>query len=807
MRTSKLAERIASKAVPIVLFMLIAGPGSVVACGMIVPSSSMEYPVIKYHHVTVTIDNQYAVTEVDQEFYNPYDEEMTGTYIFPVPEGAFVSDFTLIIDGVEYHAESYNRDEARELFKQAVSEMEDASLLEYVGQNVFAIEVTIPPKGTRRIQLRYEEFLIQWGGLYRYAYTLSTEQYSAADIEDVTVTVNISSENGVQNVYSPTHDVTIEQISETSVRVEYVAQNVRPDKDFELYFAASDNAYGAGLLNYIENRDGYLLFTFTPNPADFDTVYIPKDIVFVIDKSGSMSGDKIRQAKDALMFIIQQLGESDKFTIISFESYLHKFSDELMAVNNANISNALEYVDGLYAGGGTNINEGLLTALDLFNDSTYSDHTKIIVFLTDGQPTVGVTNENQIATNVKNANAEVNASIHVFGVGYDVNTHLLDKLSSQNNGSSTYVAPNESLENALVDFYSKIQDPILTDITVTFSGLDVSEVYPSEIPDLFEGSQLILVGRYTIDDDITVVENRIIDDVSGELGRDYFVFNVVIEEDGEQEPVILTVHIQGDTSSGSVELQYDFDLTYIDSHDFIPRLWATRKIGDLVNQIRLNGETDELVEEIRELGTKYGIVTPYTSMLITAEVDTANASIQQNMTDREVLSQPTGAASFGNAAATQVYVGALQASVSQGANITAQGGKTFVDLHGTQVDMDLLRGVTTIALDNQTADEWITTNVNVTRKLRFGSDEYFELAEDEELAEIMAAGSEAVFSHNGEIIQVSKGFSAAGDQDEATITSGAGNSEIGIIVSMVSLSLAAAMLAAAAALHRRRCSR
>ncbi|MEA1904477.1 MAG: VIT domain-containing protein [Candidatus Hadarchaeota archaeon] len=765
----------------IAFLILLTGSGSVFADGVIIPDSSVGYPVIKYHDVTVTVEKQHAETVVDQEFYNPYDEEMVGTYIFPVPEGAFISNFTVIIDGVECHAESLSREEAKEFFEQAVDNHEDVSLLEYMDQNLFAVRVTIPPKGHKQMGLRYGEFLIPWGGMYRYAYTLSTERYSSADIENVSVTVNISSDKGVQNVYSPTHDVVVERLSSTEVRVQYLAQNVRPDKDFELYYTTSENSFGAGWLNYFDGEQGFFLFTFSPDPDDFKDRYVPKDIVFVIDKSGSMSGEKIVQAKEALKFILQQLGENDRFMIVSFNHNITELSDELMAVNSANISEALSYVDSLSAGGNTNINGALLDALDVLGSSTSPGSAKIIVFLTDGLPTAGVANEDQIAANVENANItlEVEASIYVFGVGYDVNTHLLDKLSTQNHGFSIYVDPGESLEEALVTFYGGIENPILTDISVTFSGVDVSEVYPREVPDLFEGSQIVLVGKYSKAGDMVVIEASMGDN-SGKLQREYVTYKIVRDHPSGENIVTITAIIRGDTTNGPMELTYEFELTYADCHDFIPRLWATRKVGDLVSQIRLEGETEELVENIKELGVKYGIVTPYTSMLIRAGAGTA----AEYLADGYNLKVATGRVAFGAAEANLQYNNALSWDVAQGANIEVAGRKTFVDLDGILVDMSLLENVTAIDLENQTAEEWVLNNVQVAENVRFGSDKYFALAGDGGLEEELAAGTNLVFVHDGKVLHVS-GDVFEGPSSSSAYPAGEGTSNIATVVGVL----------------------
>jgi hypothetical protein len=431
----------------------------------------------------------------------------------------------------------------------------------------------------------------------------------------------------------------------------------------------------------------------------------------------------------------------------------------------------LGYVDNLFAFGSTNINEALLEALDLFDILTVSGSARIIVFLTDGLPTTGVTDEDQIATNVKNANAALDeeASIYVFGVGHDVNTHLLDKISGKNHGFSIYISPDQSLEDALVDFYSKIENPILTDVSISFSEIEVSEVYPRDIPDLFEGSQIVLVGRFSTSGDMTIVE-KTIEDPSNELKYEHIAYGIVIELPSAENITTVTVVVSGNTPNGSMKFSYEFELIYADYHDFIPKLWATRRIGDLVNQIRLEGEKEELVEEIKALGIKYGIVSPYTSMVIKAR----SGTLQEYMIDPKVLSHAWGAASFNQAVANQAYNFAKQADISQGTNVKAQGGKIFLDLDGTLIDMELLSGTDIIRLDNQTVQEWVAKNIRVTRYIALNSTKYFEFALENNMEEVLAAGDNIVFYHQGEVIQVSSGLGIAktsgGDETVPTVT-------------------------------------
>jgi Ca-activated chloride channel family protein len=219
---------------------------------------------------------------------------------------------------------------------------------------------------------------------------------------------------------------------------------------------------------------------------------VAKRMLFVLDRSGSMGGEKIVQAKDALKFTVNNLNEGDVFNIIDFSTDVQKFSVDPVAVTASSRQEALNYIDRLSAGGGTNINEALLSAL---NAAQADNLANMVIFLTDGQPTVGVTDNELIRQNVGNGNTN-DARLFVFGVGYDVNTHLLDNLSGENRGVSTYVRPNENIEVAVSSFFSKINHPVLSDLALDYGSISIYDFFPKELPDLFKGSQIIEFGRY-----------------------------------------------------------------------------------------------------------------------------------------------------------------------------------------------------------------------------------------------------------------------------------------------------------------------
>jgi Ca-activated chloride channel family protein len=527
----------------------------------------------------VEIIGQAARTSVDQVFINHFGRDIEGTYIFPVPEGAAVSDFAMFIGGERVKGEILDSREARRIYEDIVRRMRDPGILEYLGRNLFRARVyPIPANGEKRVQISYTEVLKAENNLVRYLYPLNTERFSRDPLTDVSISVEIESPVPIINVYSPSHKVSVRKDAEGRARVGYEEKNVRPDKDFVVYYSLSKDDIGLSFLNWGSGPDdGYFMLLAGPRFAAAGERVVAKRLVLVLDSSGSMSGAKIRQAKEAARFIVSHLGRGDEFTLIDFDDGVSAFSERLLPATEENAARALEFIEAIEDAGGTNIDEALHAALSRIPGG---DRPGYVLFLTDGLPTVGITETAEILKNVARANSR-NARVFVFGVGHDVNTQLLDRISSDNRGASVYVGEGEDLEVALSGFYEKIASPVLSDLTVEFRGIATDQVYPRTLPDLFKGSQLALVGRYRGRGPVTVV-------LEGRSGRE--VKRFVLE-------------------SRPLETGGRFN--------FLARLWATRRIGYLLEEIRLHGSSEELVGEVRRLGLKYGIVTPYTSFLVT----------------------------------------------------------------------------------------------------------------------------------------------------------------------------------------------
>ncbi len=554
---------------------IIPEPPVCVDCPPPPPPYQTPYLTVQNHYVSVNIKHQVATTRVDQVFRNDSQWALEGTYIFPLPENAAISEFSMWIDGQKTEGQLYTKEEARRIYDDIVRRRLDPALLEYIGRDLFQASIfPIQPGDTRRIIIEYTQILPVDNGLVKYVYPLSTEKFSAKPLEDVSVSVEIKSDQPIKAVYSPSHPVSVERPGDYSALVGWEDKNALPDTDFALYYSLSPEDLGLSLLSYKnDGEDGFFTMLIAPS-IESDEV-IEKDVVLVLDTSGSMEGEKLAQAQDALNFVLDHLNPGDRFNVISFSTGVRSFSRGLQAPEAA--PEAKNFVNRLRAEGSTDINRALLEAIaGLDNDSA---RPVILIFLTDGLPTSGVTEAESILNNVKNA-APKNLRLFPFGVGDDVDTFLLDSLAKELRGASAYVRPGERVDEAISSFYAKVSTPVLADIELQVDGVQIEEIYPYPLPDLFAGTQLIVTGRYP-------------------------------------QGGAASVTLAGTINGRSQKFVYR-DLTFARSggQDFIPRLWATRKIGYLLNQIRLHGENKEAVDQIVKLSVRYGIITPYTSFLV-----------------------------------------------------------------------------------------------------------------------------------------------------------------------------------------------
>jgi uncharacterized protein YegL len=664
---------------------------------------------IKYHHVEIKIDDQVAQTAVDQVFINNFHRDIEGTYIFPIPEDASISNFSMFVGNEEIKGKILDKDEARRVYEDIVRRKRDPALLEYFKDGMFKASVyPIPANGETRIKLYYSEILKLNGGICGYHYTLNTEKFSKDPLQSVKVNVEIDSKKPIKSIYSPSHNIRIEKESDHRAKITYVEENTRPDKDFFLYYTISEKDIGFDLLPYEdEEKNGYFLAMISPQvevPADKT---LSKNIIFILDTSGSMSGEKIKQAKGALSFCLNSLNEGDCFNIIDFDDQIRNFKTGLVGADHENIRQALSFIEGCEAEGGTNINDALLSGLRQIEGN---ESASFIIFLTDGLPTVGETGIKNILGNVQRANRYATRTF-AFGVGYDVNTRLLDQLAQDNHGSSDYVRPSEDIEVRVSSFYKKVSHPILTDTKLSFDDVEVYDLYPKELPDIFKGTQLLVLGKY---------------------------------KNERHTRITLSGSIQGTSKRFTYEVSFSPD----DKNDFIPRLWATRRIGYLIDQLRLHGQNKELVDEVVKLSKKYGIITEYTSFLVDADyrlvADDLVPRAERHLSGG--LQAEVGKGAVNRTIAMKAYKHALSApqeyldaegKKQRMTKVAQVGSKTFFNKNGLWVDTEYEGKVEPV-------------------KVKRFSEAYFKLlGKAPQVGRFFALGDEVIFLLHGKAIHIS----------------------------------------------------
>lgn len=688
------------------------------------PPRETPYLTVQNHRVNVTIDGQVATTHVDQVFRNDSQWSLEGTYIFPLPENAAISDFAMWINGERVEGQLYTKEEARRIYDNIVRRRLDPALLEYVGRDLFQASIfPIDPGDTRRVEIEYSQILPINNGLVQYIYPLSTERFSHRPLEDVSVTVDITSREAIKAVYSPSHPVSIDRDGRFKALVGWEDFDVKPTTDFSVFYSVSADEVGVNLLSFKERgEEGFFTLLVAPN-VDAEEI-VEKDVTLVLDTSGSMEGEKMEQARDALLFVLDHLNEGDRFNIITFSTGVRAFSTHPESLSA--IPEARRFVNNLRPEGSTDINRALLEAID----SADSQRPTIVIFLTDGLPTSGVVDTPLILNNIDQA-ATSNLRIFPFGVGDDVDTVLLDTLAQEQRGTSAYVRPGERVDEQVSGFYAKVSTPVLADISLDITGVRIEDTYPFPLPDLFAGTQLIIAGRY---------------------------------REGGPATVTLTGEVNGRTRTFHFDdLTFASDRRSNQESDFIPRLWATRKVGYLLNQIRLHGENRESIDEIVNLSIRYGIITPYTSFL----VEEPDLALRQEGRDiiveeefAEAQSAPPAAVSGESAVSKAAEQNALAgADMAAPLATPVLGGAS-----GTETGAFAASAVTTVGdkafvlKDGVWTDTAFDPDLMTTTQLPFPSDLFLEFLIDRpESGKYFALGPQVIVVLDGTAYQTVQG--------------------------------------------------
>lgn len=677
------------------------------ASGIIVvpmPPPEMRMPVkLISQSLDIQMTESAATVRITQTFKNECGSRLEGMYVFPMPEQSIISDFAMFDGETRLTGRVLDKDEARKIYEEIVRKQRDPALLEFIGHGMFQARIfPIDPHSEKKLELTYTQLLKADGNAFRFACNLLPDQVHTQDTR-ISISASIKAHGDLSNIYSPTHQLKTTMVDSRSatVTVSKTESGKSQPRDFVLYYSLSNKEIAASVISFrpISDEDGFFLLTISPTFEQTRTQAVAKDIIFVLDRSGSMAGEKIVQAREALKFCLRSLNSNDRFGLIDFSDNVDLMKNTLTPISSSSVDDALYIVDKITATGGTNINEALQKALAM--KTKKDDRSTYIIFLTDGLPTLGEQNPANILKNITKANT-IHARIFSFGVGYDVDTYLLDKISDENGGSSNYVKPDENIETEVSRFFAKINEPLLTDVAVTYDGIAVTDIYPKKLPDIFKGSQLTIFGRY---------------------------------KNGNSARVALTGAI------GDSKKSFHYDMNFASKerqNDFVAGLWARRKVAYLLDEIRLNGENKEVTDEIITLSKKYGIVTQYTSFIITEKEDVARTKMSGAF-ERRTFDVGSGyAPASPQAAESMVKASKAMQNMKQADKLESdEVSQQFKSVAGRTFTLN--EGVWT---DHSYDVKKKYTEKNIT----FGSDEYFSfIQKNPKYLEIFQLGEKIIF--------------------------------------------------------------
>ncbi len=608
---------------------------------------------VKSVSVEAVVRGGVAETEVTHVFRNDGEREAEGDFVFPIPAGASVSSFAMYDGEKKMEARLLEEGEATSTYEEIVRRRKDPALLTFSGRAALRARLfPIPPHSERKITLKLVTVLPREGDAHKYAWTL-IGAYLPGQTRPQSVSVKVTVADGAGNLYSPTHDVQTRREGGQVVATWSADKNspgtLTENPEFDLYITPKPGAgnvalsmltYNAALPNTASlaggaRQSGYFLVVASPTVARPDAETAPRRVVVVMDRSGSMQGKKIEQAKSAIRFALGKLRPQDTFNVITFSDAVEKFAPEPLAATSANRERANAFIDGIVADGGTNIHDALMTGLAQFPEKG-SGNT--LLFFTDGLPTVGVTNQNGIIRDALAKNAK-NTRTFFFGVGYDVDVPFLDSAAQSLRGDADYVRPDEDIEAKTSRFVAKTSSPVLENLhlTVEHGAAITGEIYPKpgELPDLFAGGQLVLVGRYT----------------------------------GAAKAMKLT--LTGEANGKPQSFTLTSSLPEVDtSASFLPRLWANRKIGYLLDEVRLKEDgpaKKEAIDQIIALSKEWGILTPYTALFVPEPLDGFAGGGQPRPIPMGV------AGGFGTGAYSAPSRGGRQGGMGVGDSVTSYG--------------------------------------------------------------------------------------------------------------------------------------
>jgi len=685
----------------------------------------------------VVIRDQVATTMFEIRLRNPGAGRTEAELLVPVPDGAVVRGFSFDGPSPEPTAALLPKDEARHAYERIVAQARDPALLEFAGYNMVRSSVfPIEAGGTQKVRLTYEHLMPAEGDRVDYVLPRSESIEYAAPWK---IAVKITSRVPITAVYSPSHKLQTHRATPQIANVELAPESATDPGPFRLTYLREHDGVSATLFAYPDPKVGggyfLLLAGLPPRGVERNERTIPREVSLVIDRSGSMRGEKLAQVREAALQVLAGLDDGELFNVILYNEGVDAFANRPVRKSRASMREVTEFLEAMTARGGTNIHDALLEAL---RQEPTEGALPIVLFMTDGLPTVGQTSEAAIRELARKANPH-GRRIFTFGVGVDVNTPLLEKIAYENRATATFILPGEDVEVKVASVFKRLNGPVFADPILTITDPEpgsalrrTRDLIPARLSDLFEGDQIVLLGQY--------------------LGE-----------------APLKFELRGNYRGTIRTFRFDLSLKAATTRNaFVSRLWASRKIGLLVDAIREQGATPgvvsletkissnprlrELVDEIVRLSTEFGILTEYTAFLAREGTDLSKKEA--------VASEAEG---LFRSRAIQTRSGL--ASVNQDLNNQAQKEmlcenprNKYLDATMKEVSTAAVQQVCDLAFYKR-RDRWVDSRlvanesgVEPSRVVTFGSDEFRALA-----ARLVREGRQGSIALRGDILMLVDG--------------------------------------------------
>ena len=612
---------------------------------------------LKNTAVKTEISGFVARVRVKQEFQNPFSEPIEAVYTFPLSQKGAVDEMTMTIGSRVVRGKIMKRDEARQIYEQAKSEGKTASLLDQERPNIFTQSVAnIMPGETIMVEISYVETLRYEDGAYEFVFPMTVgPRYSPASVSDATkisppvtlersghdisIEVNLNAGVPVEEIRSTSHEVQQLNLGLNHSQVTLKTGTTIPNKDFVLRYDVTGGKIQDAVLAHRDERGGFFTMILQPPDKIADEDRTPKEIVFVLDTSGSMSGFPIEKAKEAMKLSLEGLYPDDRFNLITFAGDTHVLFEGSVSPTQENMNYALSFLESRRGGGGTEMMKAIRAALD---PSDSKEHVRIVCFMTDGY----VGNEDEIIAEV---GRHPNARVFSFGIGNSVNRYLLDKMAEVGKGEVEYVSLSDDGSKAAKRFYERVRTPLLTDLSIDWNGMPVGDVYPNKLTDLFSAKPVIVLGRYT-------------------------------------KPFRGVARLKGKVAGQEYSREIAINLPEAETaNDSLASLWARRRVDELSSEkLRAanSAKTADLDKWIMDLGLEFGLMTSFTSF-----VAVEDRVVNQNgkpVTVRVPVAMPDGVDPVMSGASVAVTGGGGGGGGGQNATVAVRSSRTAAKLisHG-----------------------------------------------------------------------------------------------------------------------------